>query len=207
MKRANKRGRPRSSRRRPTPERILDAALDLFSRHGVKGASMRDIARVAGITDAAIYAHFEGKAALHAALVDRAGPGLLTSSAVAWDRIARVPPDRALPRAVKGLLSEWDTPKVRRFTSLVLRQGAVGLSAVLQDVARRMTPAFASWCAAGQLRDDLAPDHLAWEFIAPLSSIRLVYLHAQSTPSQRRAGWALGLAHARAFVRLSAPPR
>lgn len=40
---------------------ILRAAIRLFARHGVDGTTVRDIAGEAGVTDAAIYKHFEGK--------------------------------------------------------------------------------------------------------------------------------------------------
>src|SRR3990170_6094263 len=43
---------------------IFDAAYHLFLDQGYHGTSMRQVAREAGITPAAIYNHFEGKEAL-----------------------------------------------------------------------------------------------------------------------------------------------
>ncbi len=40
---------------------ILGSALHLFSRHGFSGASVRDIAKGAGVSEAALYKHFESK--------------------------------------------------------------------------------------------------------------------------------------------------
>jgi AcrR family transcriptional regulator len=46
-------------------EQILAQATDLFARHGFAGASVRQIARGCGITEAAIYRHFESKLHLY----------------------------------------------------------------------------------------------------------------------------------------------
>ncbi len=44
-----------------TREKILDAALDLFSVRGFEGVSVKDIARVVGIKDSSLYKHFASK--------------------------------------------------------------------------------------------------------------------------------------------------
>src|SRR5512132_1210412 len=62
------------TRRGPyTRKQILDASLRLFSERGFARTTVRDIAREAGITDAAIYYHFESKRDLLEALVDERG--------------------------------------------------------------------------------------------------------------------------------------
>ncbi len=52
-----------------TQERLLNAAADMFSTQGYAGVSMREIARVMGITQAAIYHHFPSKDDLYVAAV------------------------------------------------------------------------------------------------------------------------------------------
>src|SRR3972149_6282296 len=65
---------PRRTRRGPlTRQQILDASLRLFSERGFARTTVRDIARQAGITDAAIYYHFESKRELLEALVEERG--------------------------------------------------------------------------------------------------------------------------------------
>jgi AcrR family transcriptional regulator len=65
---------PRKARRGPlTRKQILDAALRLFSERGFARTSVRDIARAAGITDAAIYYHFTSKRDLFEALFEERG--------------------------------------------------------------------------------------------------------------------------------------
>ena len=50
---------------------ILDAALEVFSRHGYNGASIDEIAHAAGISKALIYEHFPSKKDLHVSLLER----------------------------------------------------------------------------------------------------------------------------------------
>ena len=67
-------GRARKLRRGPlTRKQILDASLRLFSEKGFARTSVRDIAQAAGITDAAIYYHFESKRELLEALIEERG--------------------------------------------------------------------------------------------------------------------------------------
>jgi AcrR family transcriptional regulator len=47
-----------------TPARIAAAAIEVFAEKGYDGASVRDIARRAGLTEGAMYRHFDGKEAL-----------------------------------------------------------------------------------------------------------------------------------------------
>jgi AcrR family transcriptional regulator len=56
-----------------TRKQILDASLHLFSERGFARTTVRDIARAAGITDAAIYYHFQSKRDLLQALVEERG--------------------------------------------------------------------------------------------------------------------------------------
>ena len=51
-------------------DRILDAARKVFSEEGLKGSSIRAIAREAGCDPALIYYHFDSKEAMFLALLD-----------------------------------------------------------------------------------------------------------------------------------------
>ena len=55
-----------------TAERIMDAAEDLFSRHGYEGTTLRQIAKQAEIQEPGLYNHFAGKQALYEAVLHRA---------------------------------------------------------------------------------------------------------------------------------------
>ncbi len=75
---------------------ILDAAAQVFSEHGIDGASMAQIAKAAGVSKAMIYYYFDGKEALVTALVenlfdaDQAGlEALIASDTPALQRLDR----------------------------------------------------------------------------------------------------------------------
>jgi len=53
---------------------ILDAALDVFSQHGYRGATLDQIAETAGLSKPNILYYFDGKEAIHVALLN----GLMT---------------------------------------------------------------------------------------------------------------------------------
>jgi len=57
-----------------TRQRILDAALGEFSRSGVHGATIQEIAARAGVTPMTVYNHFDDKEGLVAALIKERGP-------------------------------------------------------------------------------------------------------------------------------------
>jgi AcrR family transcriptional regulator len=80
-------------------ELIEDAAMEVFAERGYHGASMGQIAATAGITAAVIYDHFDAKAALHNALLERKMGELLAYIASALDRA----PSELAPRARAGI--------------------------------------------------------------------------------------------------------
>lgn len=60
----------------PRRELLLQAAADLFARHGYHAVGIDDIGAAAGITGPGVYRHFASKAALLQALTDRAVTGM-----------------------------------------------------------------------------------------------------------------------------------
>jgi TetR/AcrR family transcriptional regulator, regulator of cefoperazone and chloramphenicol sensitivity len=59
-----------SQRGEDSRQRIIDAALDVFSRHGFEGASTRMLAQSAGVNLAAIAYYFGGKEGLYQAVAE-----------------------------------------------------------------------------------------------------------------------------------------
>src|SRR5437660_12899470 len=71
MKRAHK-SRPRSRKRDPHRQRIVDAARIHFFSHGFRSVTMDDLAEELGISKKTLYAHFPGKVdLLEAVLADK----------------------------------------------------------------------------------------------------------------------------------------
>jgi AcrR family transcriptional regulator len=56
---------------------VLDAAAACFARYGPRKTTMQDVARSARCARATVYAHFRGKEALYAALLDRITEGFV----------------------------------------------------------------------------------------------------------------------------------
>src|SRR5262245_542209 len=60
-----------------TRERLLHAAADVFAKRGYDGTRVADIARAAGVSNGALYAHFGAKAELLGAALRTHGPQVL----------------------------------------------------------------------------------------------------------------------------------
>lgn len=54
-------------------EQILQTAVELFSQKGFKGTTTKEIARVAGVSEAMVFRHFETKDALYGAIISNKG--------------------------------------------------------------------------------------------------------------------------------------
>ncbi|MCW5768544.1 MAG: TetR/AcrR family transcriptional regulator [Phycisphaeraceae bacterium] len=70
-------------------EQLLDAALDLFARHGYARATTSELAKAAGVTEPIIYRHFSSKKDLFIALVERTGEQTLEQ----WAQDLKTAPD------------------------------------------------------------------------------------------------------------------
>lgn len=121
------------TRRGPhTRQQILDASLRLFSERGFARTTVRDIARQAGITDAAIYYHFQSKRDLLDALVEERG--FLYS----LQNLERVTADLSLRETVtwmaRGAINLMDDN--REFLRLIIMEGLGGDDAALAQYRR-----------------------------------------------------------------------
>jgi AcrR family transcriptional regulator len=54
-------------------EQILTTAVNLFSKHGFRGTTTKEIARAAGVSEAMVFRHFATKEALYGAILDDKG--------------------------------------------------------------------------------------------------------------------------------------
>lgn len=64
---------------RETPDRILDAAVEVAAIRGLRRLSVAEVAKRAGISRPTLYKHFESKDALVAAAVQRAAVEMVTA--------------------------------------------------------------------------------------------------------------------------------
>src|SRR5262249_32568923 len=69
--------------RQPPQDRILDAAMRVFRRHGFRRSSIEQAAAEAGLTRQALYHHFSSKEALFRAVIERLYEHALAAEAAA----------------------------------------------------------------------------------------------------------------------------
>jgi len=62
-----------------TKDKLIDVALDLFAQYGFKGTSIREIARLSGMTLPSIYYYFGSKNGLMQAILERSSSRFLAS--------------------------------------------------------------------------------------------------------------------------------
>jgi AcrR family transcriptional regulator len=138
-----------------TREAILDAAEGLILSQGYHGTSMRQIADGAGVVVGAIYNHFDGKAALFQALLERHQP---YSGMVA--RLADLQGESAealLLEAARLIVEQGLVAPVYIRLALVDLQefGGDTVFQLATRLIRGLVGFFGPLYAAGQLRQDL----------------------------------------------------
>lgn len=188
-----------------TRARILDAALQRFAQQGYAGTSIRQVAGDVGVQQSAIYNHFAGKQAIFEALVAESGPGPMLELLKGHqpEAIAARPPQVVIPELIDHVITAWDRPRARLFTSVVLREGgpgAAGLPEVIAGAQHQLGAVLAVWVDAGRLREGFSPEHVAFELMAPLGMLRLLYLHAAAGAAARRTGRDLAKRHVAYFL-------
>lgn len=180
-----------------TRDRILEAALDLFARHGFAGTSMRQLAQAVGLRESSLYNHFPGKAAIYHALIDTHGPA---SSA---ERL-RSPRYQALRRDPEGfcrlyaadLLAQWCDPREQRFQEMITAERhrlaaerAHFLSTLFQEELGTVADYLSGFAAAGLIRAS-DPLETARLFMGGLTFVRMEHFLVPAEASDRPAAQA-----------------
>ena len=149
--------RPASGRtpRLPAAERreaILAAALPVFATRGAEGATTRDLAKAAGVTEPILYRHFPSKADLFAAVVARATERVLAGIAGivagARDATARLV---ALATRIEDLLRGFDL-ELRVLNGAAATHADAATTALVRDAYERIGAALAQALRGGGLR-------------------------------------------------------
>lgn len=165
---------PTARPRGPKPHRVdadqlLDAAQEVFSREGLRAASLRAIAREAGCDPALIYYHFESKEAMFTALLDRRIPPLVET----LRRIAAPSDLRPTPLRLWDVMGAFHNSLSRDpgFRSLLrgeIVRGTEGIQERIQvyisGVAQQVRTVLEQGVARGEVRTDLPP-YLATFFL------------------------------------------
>lgn len=146
-----------SPRARETRRAILDAARDCFAERGLAGASTREIARRAGVSQPLINHYFDGKAGLFEAVVEASLADYEVAQADQW-----VLPPGDLRFFTTGLvvLFGWlgAQPQNLRLATWARLEGHPGTALLALSVYDRVRAQLVAARANGLTRPDIDPD-------------------------------------------------
>ncbi|UWP89883.1 TetR family transcriptional regulator C-terminal domain-containing protein [Aliiroseovarius crassostreae] len=146
---------------------ILDAALDVFSAHGFRGATLDQIAKAAGLSKPNLLYYFPSKEAVHGALLSQ----LLEN----WQEPLEAldpegdPVEELIAYVLRKLEIARALPRESRLFANEIIQGAPRILTQIQGPVRHLVDEkaklIALWCKQGQLTD-LDPHHLIFSIWA-----------------------------------------
>jgi TetR/AcrR family transcriptional regulator len=147
-------------------EIILEAALDVFSVHGFKGATIDDIAEVAGMSKPNLLYYFRTKEAMHRALIDRV---LDTWLDPLREFDAEGNPEAEIKSYIRRKLEmARDFPRESRLFANEVLRGAPSITEELEDLRKLVeekVEVIRAWIRAGKIgRCD--PHHLIFSIWA-----------------------------------------
>lgn len=131
---------PEAARSSSTRQRLLAAAFEVFAERGYSGTRVQEIAKRAGFTTGAIYANFNGKAALLAEAIGSQGASALATST--RDVMAGDPAGKVLRRLGRDVILRETKPVD------ILLLDALAASARDPEVAAIVRPRLDAWCNA-----------------------------------------------------------
>jgi TetR/AcrR family transcriptional regulator len=154
-------GRPRTRIQARNREAILDAALDVFSTHGFRGATLDQIARAAGLSKPNLLYYFPSKSAIHVALLS----GLMDR----WLQPLRDldPEGEPIPEILAYVLRKLEMsrtmPRESRLFANEILQGAPNFASILgadlKPLVDDKAAVIARWAAEGRIAA-VHPHHL-----------------------------------------------
>ena len=161
-----------------TRERILAAALDLFSRNGYAGTNIRELTASLGLVKSSLYKHFESKEEIWNSLLDE----MIAYYGARFGSPEQLPP---VPDSLEGLVTMtmkmaeftiYDEKVVKTRKLLTIEQfrdqraRALATKHFLTGLKDMFTPIFAGMMDKGLLRRD-DPAMLAFAYTAPISAL------------------------------------
>ena len=161
-----------------TKERILDAALEMFSQNGYAGTNIRELSASLGLVKSGVYKHFESKEAIWNALLDR----MIAYYAEHFGSAEHLPP---IPDSLEELTRM--TMQMVNFTvhdkRIIMTRKVLTLEQFRDERARELatkhfltgltdmfTHVFIGMMDKGLLRKD-DPQMLAFAYTAPISAL------------------------------------
>lgn len=168
-----------------TRQLILDISLDLFSKNGFAGTSVRHIAREVGIRESGIYNHFSSKDEIFKEIAHKFKSTAVGSSIISDELIEKLEdPHQFLNNFTNKLIVHWNSQNERRFIRLLLMEQYSESSEKIMTLNEYMNEARSMWwmifdeLTRHKLIKEVDPKLLSDEFIAPLYMIRIEYMAA-----------------------------
>ncbi len=161
-----------------TRERILAAALDLFSRNGYAGTNIRELTASLGLVKSSMYKHFESKEEIWNSLLDE----MIAYYGARFGSPEQLPP---VPDSLEGLVTmtmkmadftihDEKVIKTRKLLTIEQfrdeRARVLATKHFLTGLKDMFTPIFAGMMDKGLLRRD-DPAMLAFAYTAPISAL------------------------------------
>ena len=189
-----------------TKERILEAALEMFSQNGYAGTNIRELSASLGLVKSGVYKHYESKEAIWNALLDE----MIAYYGKHFGSSEHLPP---VPDSPEGLVDM--TMQMVNFTvhdeRIIMTRKVLTLEQFRDDRARELatkhfltgltemfTQVFTGMMDKGLLRHD-DPAMLAFAYTTPISA--LIHL-CDREPDKKEAALAKVEAFSRHFIRV-----
>ena len=191
-----------------TKERILDAALEMFSQNGYAGTNIRELSASLGLVKSGVYKHFESKEAIWNALLDQ----MIAYYTDHFGSAEHLPPVPDSPeglvtltmRMVNVTVHDKKIIMTRKVLTLEqyrdVRARELATKHFLTGLTDLFTYVFSGMMDKGLIRKD-DPEMLAFAYTAPISS--LIHL-CDREPEKTDEAIALAEAFSRHFIKTHA---
>ena len=161
-----------------TKERILDAALEMFSQKGYAGTNIRELSASLGLVKSGVYKHYESKEAIWNALLDQ----MIVYYEERFGSSERLPPVPDYPEALTRLTMQMVNVTIHD-EKIVMTRKVLTLEQFRDPRARELatkhfltgltdmfTRIFTGMTEKGLLKKD-DPAMLAFAYTAPISAL------------------------------------
>lgn len=166
-----------------TKNLILAQSLQLFSKNGFSGTSVRDLSSSVGLRESAIYNHFSSKKAILTEIVEKFGRSTAGLNLLDDELINMLnKPQKFMQTFSEKLLRKWSDIEEIHFFNLVLKENGteingikISVNSLLEDAQKVWVMIFTEMTNHKFIKKG-SPEIFANEFIAPLFFIRMKFL-------------------------------
>lgn len=163
-------------KKKTTKERILDAAIELFSKKGYDGVGVDEIAETIGMKGPSLYRHFKGKEAILEAIIDL-GEAYYDDNFANSELVEKIPEstDELIQMSLAQIKFTMHDPMIIRFRKIFAMEqfrneliAGITTKHYITGLENMYSHIFKEMMKQGTLQDD-DPEILALEYMAPVS--------------------------------------